>query len=60
MFWVDGVMRAMKVAGNSNEVDLRYILRKMKNYLSRKSRDGNGAGTGRVEHTHARPDMGSV
>jgi hypothetical protein len=23
------------------------------------SRDGNGAGSGRVEHTHARPDMGS-
>jgi hypothetical protein len=22
-------------------------------------RDGNGAGSGRVEHTHARPDMGS-
>jgi hypothetical protein len=22
-------------------------------------RDGNRAGTGRVEHTHARPDMGS-
>jgi hypothetical protein len=23
------------------------------------TRDGNGAGSGRVEHTHARPDMGS-
>jgi hypothetical protein len=23
------------------------------------SRDGNGAGSGQVEHTHARPDMGS-
>jgi hypothetical protein len=23
------------------------------------TRDGNGAGTGWVEHTHARPDMGS-
>jgi hypothetical protein len=22
------------------------------------NKDGNGAGSGRVEHTHARPDMG--
>jgi hypothetical protein len=24
-----------------------------------RNRDGNGAGSGWVEHTHARPDMGS-
>lgn len=35
MFWVDGVMRAIKFEGSSSSdmVDLRYLLRKMKNYL---------------------------
>jgi hypothetical protein len=31
----------------------------LRGWMCMKCRDGNGAGTGRVEHTHARPDMGS-
>jgi hypothetical protein len=38
MFWVDGVMRAIKLGSQrgSEMVDLRYLLRRMRNYLSGK------------------------
>jgi hypothetical protein len=35
------------------------VLAKRISSLACRIRDGNGAGTGWVEHTHARPDMGS-
>jgi hypothetical protein len=36
MFWVDGVMRVMKLAPDENKVDLRRLLKKMESYLGGK------------------------
>lgn len=36
MFWVDGLMRVMKLEGPDTNVDLRSLLKKVKSYLSGK------------------------